>query len=148
MQNLQSEIKMGKTQATEIIKQNEELQTAYSSHKSEMENVTKKILKMHAKLGKFSKQIAKVENLPGKYKYLHQLTEDHSLTTANTPIYAVLENVSACVELIKSQMKHQIIANEALESEESYFDVKLDLIKQDKVPQREAKRARDEIIAG
>ena len=63
-----------------------------------------------------------------KYKHLFSLTQEFDQNASET--YSILDNVSKCYDLLKSQMKNQIIQNETvMESEDnSYFEAKLDLI--------------------
>lgn len=117
-----------------------------------MDKMVKRINKMLQKQSKFASQVSRIEDLEEKYTYLHKFTieqqriqkvhdtvNDLGEDRAHIESVELLDGLMTTVELIKSQVKNLIIANETIENDSSYFDKQLDLIQQDKIPQKELK---------
>ena len=100
-----------------------------------MDKLAKRINKMLQKQSKFASQVQRIEDLEEKYTYLHKFTieqqriqKEHDMVKdlgedrVHIESVELLDGLMTTVELIKSQVKNLIIANETIENDSSYFD--------------------------
>lgn len=101
-------------------------------------------------MSKFANQISKVQDLEAKYPHLHKLTKEQMNFKENATgedkdyIIGNLEKFQDWMQLIQKQMKDNILLSEKMNdnkkndyADQTSFDLQLDLIQRDKIPERD-----------
>ena len=110
-------------------------------------------------MSKFANQISKVEDLQVKYPHLYRLTKvqmnfkENATSQDKDYICGNLEKLQDWILLIQKQMKDTILQSEKEQekkskaeaaAEETSFELQLDLIQRDKIPERDMSLRKNE----